>query len=154
MCDNKSYDVRNQDVGLTINRMSNLIRRKIDVMVESGMTCDLTGKQNAILGYIFNESQKKDVFQKDIERIFEIRGSSATNMMKILEDKGYIKRVPVDHDARLKKLLATEKAKKQQDEVRRFLDKFSAGLKEGIEQKDLDTFYRVMEQVKGNLMNL
>ena len=63
----------------------------------------LTGPQGLVLGYLYDH-QDKDIFQKDIEATFNIRRSTATGLLQCLEGNGFVKRVSVDYDARLKKL--------------------------------------------------
>ena len=46
----------------------------------------------------------KDTFQKDIESEFSINRSTTSEMLKLMCKKGMIQRVPVAHDARLKKI--------------------------------------------------
>ncbi|MCR5468400.1 MAG: MarR family winged helix-turn-helix transcriptional regulator [Lachnospiraceae bacterium] len=142
---------KDNDVGIAISVASNLIKREINRKFEMQGEDALTGKQNAVLGYLLNEAENKDVFQKDIEKLFEIRGSSATTMMQILEDKGYIRREPVEYDARLKRIVPTKKAEDEQKEVRKLLDSFSDDLKEGISDEDLKVFFKVMGIIKDNL---
>ena len=54
---------------------------------------------------------KGDIYQKDVEKEFQIRRSTATGTLQILEKNGFIRREPVKQDARLKKLVPTDKAK-------------------------------------------
>ena len=48
------------------------------------------------------------VFQRDIEREFSITRSTVTNILQLMEKKGYIERRSVPRDARLKQLILTE----------------------------------------------
>ena len=48
------------------------------------------------------------VFQRDIEREFSITRSTVTNILQLMERKGYIQRLSVPQDARLKQLVLTE----------------------------------------------
>ena len=60
-----------------------------------------------IMRYLY-ENRKKDIFQKDIEKFFSIGRSTVTNIIQILEKKGYVRRESVEYDARLKKVILTE----------------------------------------------
>lgn len=146
-----SWDDLDLDVGRAIGGTSNLIRRCIDKTVEKNSPDALTGKQNAVLGYIMHCSMEKDVFQKDIERDFTIRGSSATNMLQTLEDKGYLERKPVDYDARLKKLVLTQKAVEEQLKIKRVLDHFSEELQKDISEEELKVFFDVIGKIVKNI---
>ena len=80
-------------------------------MAESG----LTSIQTRILGHLRHaEEEGRCVFQREIEDIFRIKRSSVTSVLQTLEKKGLIIRESIPEDARVKKLVLTEKAKKTQ----------------------------------------
>lgn len=70
---------------------------------------EISHTQSHILLYIYR-SAERDVYQKDVEKEFGITRSTASRMMMQLEQRGLVERVGVQHDARLKKMLLTEKA--------------------------------------------
>lgn len=75
----------------------------------------LTSIQTRILGYLRNAQEEgKCVFQKDIEQVFRIKRSSVTSVLQTLEKKDLIIRESIPEDARVKKLVLTEKARKMQ----------------------------------------
>ena len=76
-------------------------RKKIDKM---------TGSGGWIISYIA-ENYNRDVFQRDLEKEFDITRSTASKNVDLLVENGFITREPVDYDARLKKLVLTEKAR-------------------------------------------
>ena len=76
-------------------------RKKLDKM---------TGSGGWIISYIA-ENYNRDVFQRDLEKEFDITRSTASKNVDLLVENGFIKREPVDYDARLKKLVLTEKAR-------------------------------------------
>ena len=94
------------ETGKMINRISNRLRRRSKRAQE---TLGITGAMGNILDYILVESERHNVYQKDIESTFSISRSTVTNILKLMEEKGYINRVSVDCDARLKKLILTQK---------------------------------------------
>ena len=75
-------------------------RKKLDRM---------TGSGGWIISYIA-ENYNRDVFQRDLEKEFDITRSTASKNVDLLVENGFITREPVDYDARLKKLVLTEKA--------------------------------------------
>ena len=76
-------------------------RKKLDRM---------TGSGGWIISYIA-ENYNRDVFQRDLEKEFDITRSTASKNVDLLVENGFIEREPVDYDARLKKLVLTEKAR-------------------------------------------
>ena len=86
--------------------LSNLIRRKIDSAEGVG---GLTPAQNGILHFILGRCREQDLFQKHVEEEFNLRRSTATELLKLMEKKGLIYREGVSYDARLKKIMPTDK---------------------------------------------
>ena len=70
----------------------------------------ITGSGGWIISYIA-ENYNRDVFQRDLEKEFDITRSTASKNVDLLVENGFITREPVDYDARLKKLVLTEKAR-------------------------------------------
>ena len=56
------------------------------------------------------EGKEKDIFQKDLEKEFDLKRSSVSLLLNNMEKSDLIQRVPVAEDARLKKIILTEKA--------------------------------------------
>ena len=75
-------------------------RKKVDKMTGSGAR---------ILAYIA-ENYDRDVFQRELEKEFDITRSTASKNVDLLVENGFIVREPVDYDARLKILVLTDKA--------------------------------------------
>ncbi len=125
-----------REIGKEIIILSNQLKRKVDhIVVSSG----LTGVQSRVIRYIYERSKVCNVYQKDIEDAFDIRRSSVTSVLQLLEKKGFIKRESVSEDARLKKLTLTEEGVKIQESVCNTIasmeDEFYAALtKEEMEQ--------------------
>lgn len=137
-----------------IKYVSNLIRRYIS-MVSSERNIDLTGQHMHILYYIENERDSgKDVFQRDIESRINVRPSTATSILKVLEKNGYIKREPVEADARLKKLVLTEKADEMKNLTFDMMSEVETKIIEGISQEELNAFFEVIEKMKKNLITM
>ena len=54
-------------------------------------------------------NRDRDIFQKDVETEFSIGRSTVTNILKLMEKKGYIRREAVPQDGRLKRLVLLDK---------------------------------------------
>ncbi len=71
-----------------IHKVDNQIKREIDqIACKHG----LTGIQSFFLKCIYDNAENGDVFQKDLEKMFDIRRSSVSTMISCVEKKGYIK---------------------------------------------------------------
>ena len=143
--------VKDREIGFELKCVNNLIRRSLDQrFAENGLE-DLSGMQGPMIGYIYSQSGKMDVFQKDIEKVFNIRRSTATVMLQNLEQKDLIVREPVPSDGRLKKIVLTEKAKKCHMQVREQIDQFHRELEEGISPAEKEQFLAILDRIKDNL---
>lgn len=138
-------------IGFRLKTMNNLIRRRLDVrFCEVGLG-ELKGMQGPMIGYIYEQSKNRDVFQKDIEKEFNIRRSTATVMLQNLEQKELIVRQAVNHDARLKKIVLTDKAVQCHFYIREQLDAFNRELEEGITMEEKEEFFRILAKIERNL---
>ena len=93
--------------GLLINKLSNCLRRR---SAEIQRTVGVSGAQGAILDYVLIESAAGPVCQRDIEREFGLRPSTATEALRALERQGLIRREQDAQDARRKNIVFTEQA--------------------------------------------
>lgn len=121
-------------IGKEILIFANRITRTID---KESSKYGVTGVQGRILGFIYHESGKRDIFQKDIEEDLDIRSSSVTSVLQLMEKNGLIKRVSVCEDGRLKKLILTEKGLETHQNVRSCIIKLEESLKN---QLSIDEF--------------
>lgn len=137
-----------------IKYVSNLIRRYI-AMISNERNIDLTGQHMHILCYIENEQNSgRDVFQRDIEDKLNVRPSTATAILKVLEKNGYLKRESVETDARLKRLVLTDKAHKMKALTFDMISGVESQIIDGISSEELNVFFNVIEKMKNNLITI
>ena len=135
-------------LGRLISMVSHQMKRQRRLPeTESG----LTNMQRLILHYILFQSLERDIYQKDIEREFKIRRSSATGILQLLEKHGFIRRETAQWDARFKKLVPTEKATRLREQILSNIQYMEALLRKGISPEDLETCRHVLEQMSVNL---
>lgn len=140
----------NRRLGREIRCLANLIGRSLNKSGFSPEAHGITGPQGLILGYLY-EHQDIDVFQKNIESCFNIRRSTATGLLKSLEMNGFIQRISVEHDARLKKIILTKMAKDFREVLEAHLNKVEDILLQGLEPQEIDELIRLIGKVKKNL---
>ena len=93
----------------------------------------------------------KDIFQKDFESEFSIRRSTASSILKTMEQNGFVERISVPYDARLKKIVLTEKAVEMHKKETKKIEIIENTLKKGITNDELIAFYNVVDKIKANL---
>ena len=137
-----------QDVGKLINMISHQLKRQTcHPEPESG----LTNMQRLVLHYILFQAPVNDIYQKDIEKAFQIRRSTATGILQLLEKNGFIYRETVEWDARYKKLMPTKKAMELREQIISHIQYMEALLRKGIPETDLEVCFRVLKQMSENL---
>ena len=99
-----------------LRRLDNrIVRYQNERCREQGLE-DVTVMHGWILGYLHRNAHR-DVYQRDIERDFSITRSTVTNILQLMEKKGYILRESVPHDARLKRLVLTPAGSEAHDRI-------------------------------------
>lgn len=137
-------------VGPVIHKMDKMLSRNIAAqMREAGMD-EITLMHGWIIRYLY-EKREEAIFQKDIEKFFSIGRSTVTNIIQLMEKNGYIARESVPGDARLKKVRLTDKGITNHEMVEAFISRLDRELIRGITEEELNTFYTVMNKIRGNL---
>ena len=116
---------------------------------------NLNGLQARILGFVeYNDQNGKDVYQKDIEAEFKIRRSSVSSVLDTMEKNGYIMRQSVASDARLKKLVLTEKSIQLGQHYKNSVELFENSIKKGLTDEEIKTLKYLFDKVYQNVLNL
>lgn len=138
----------NYELGRNVHMLSRLLKRNTDIEVTK---YGITGVQSAMIGFIYEKSRKKDVFAKDIEKEFELRRASTAGLLQNMEKNGLIKREMVGNDARLRKIVLTEKAL----ELRRKLDKSIKNMEKkmqaGLTKEEVEKYLELTKKMAKNL---
>jgi DNA-binding MarR family transcriptional regulator len=133
---------------ISIGREVNIFINRINRIVSNNMSqYGITGSQAHIINYIYDESNKREVFQRDVEKEFDIRRSSATIALQLMEANGFIKRESVPSDARLKKITLTEKGVFVQKIVREIIDQSEKSLRDALTKNEYNTLVSVINKL-------
>ena len=136
-------------LGFEIRTLNNYVKRFVQGTKPEEFA-ESTGVHGWAIRY-FYENRDKDVFQRDFEARFSIRRSTATNMLKLMEKNGIIHRESVPYDARLKKIVLTDKAIEIHKNATKNIELIENTLKKGITEEELNSFYGVIDKIKANL---
>lgn len=137
-------------IGLELHSLNHLIRRYIDFSSHKKEIMAVTGNNGWIIGFLA-ENAHRDIYQKDLEDHFTIARSTASRVLGRMEDIGMIERWPVSHDARLKKIVLTEKAAKLGTLMREDHDKIERILMRGFGEDEAETLYSYILRMKDNI---
>lgn len=129
--------------------LANSVKRYIDNSSGIRLIEECAGSNHWVLAYLFH-NMGKDVFQKDLEEAFSLRRSTVSKAVKIMEQKGLVKRENVDYDARLKKLVLTPKALKLNEVVKSDMNRVSEKVTENLSDEQIHRFLEILKIMKQN----
>ena len=141
---------RENEIGFVVRRLSNLIKRDVEKSKLKLGLDPVSDVNGWAIGY-FYDNKDRDIFQKDFENKFSIRPSTASNILKTMEQKGFIERISVETDARLKKIVLTEKAVSLHKKVIKEINAREYRLKTDVTAEELEIFFRVMGKLTANM---
>ncbi len=141
-----------QSASSELRRLTNHVRRKL--MTFEGATDGRrkTSSHYYIISYI-TSMDKTPVFQRDIDKTFSLRRPTTTEILKLMERNGLIKKKSVEKDLRLKRVVLTPKAKKLNEDFESFLETMESEMCDGISEEEMDTFFKVVKKMRENLEN-
>lgn len=129
-----------------INMISNRIKRLAD---ENLVNENVTVEQVKIMGMICRSGGT--VSQKEIELAFEVRRSTVTSAMQILEKKGYIERTPNPEDSRSKLVTLTEAGRAKNKKLKSFIDLLEENLTSELSEGEKESLRELLLKVLSNI---
>lgn len=135
-------------IGKEIIILSHGIKREMQDTAES---VGITGTQSRVLQYISDESKVREVFQKDIEEAFQIRRSTVTQILQLMERDGLIVRESVERDARLKMLILTPKAYEIQKVMEGQISDMEEKLTKNLSGEEKEMLLTILGKIRKNL---
>lgn len=129
-----------------VSKLSNKLRRRIDAFSSRDR---MSGSEGRTLHFLL--AQQTDVFQRDIEEEFSLRPSTATQLLNKMERGGLIRREALASDARMKRIVVTEKALAYRDAVLADILELEQVLTRDIPPEEMAVFFRVIEKMLDNV---
>ena len=142
--------MRQRFIGHELRQLGILLKRQIDSAPVMEQFRDITGLHRFVIKFIIDAGER-DVFQKDIENHFNIRRSTATNILQLMEKNGYLTRQPMAHDGRLKRLVLTERAHELHDVIKIEIQTLEQKLHHNLTDQELAAFFAVVDKMKRNI---
>ena len=142
--------IRNMHTGRLVRMLNHQLKRnqKPEEAVEVD---ELTPMQRHILNYILLETLHRDIYQKNLEEEFQVRKSTVSGILKLIEKNGFIYRESVKEDARLKRILPTKKAEALRPSILEHIHETEIRMTEGVSEQDLFLCKKVLYQMCQNL---
>ena len=138
-------------MGLDISKINHIISRKVDAAVINAIDDNLTVSQAYVIDFISMEGKDRDIFQKDLEKEFDLKRSSISLMLNNMEKSDLIQRVPVAEDARLKKIILTDKAIMLHKKISNAIDSVENKLCKDLTTDEIKIFYKILDKIRDNI---
>lgn len=136
------------NLGGLIHKVAHKMKREID---HANQKLGVSGVQGRIIGYVRCESKNRDVFQKDIEEHFELRGSSVTSTLQNLEKMGFIVRESIPTDQRLKRIVLTKKALDIHNQITKNIEQVEKEAFSSINKEEEQLLSDLLERILNNI---
>ena len=131
---------------MRICHASRLFVRKMDQRIADAGTGDdtLSGRNFWVLKYL-KDHEGEAVYQRDLEQKFKVRRSTVSNMIDLMEQKGFLTRQPTSSDARLKRLALTGRGEELLREVTETTKKFEEEVRKSFSPQEYQNLMRLLE---------
>jgi len=141
------------NVGYKLRLLHNQIHNRMEYQKsQNKYDCgDLTRMQRFTIGFLYR-NRDREIYQKDLEAEFAISRATASNMLSVMERKGLVKREPVEHDARLKKLVLTENSLKMNRQIEQDMRDTEELLTSGMNEDDKQRLHQYLDLMIQNLV--
>ena len=139
--------IKNEHISSYIGTLANRLRREIDALSLCG---EYSGAEGKILHFILAHTDS-EIFQKDLEEEFGMRPSSASALIKKMEQNGLITREPVSYDGRFKRIVPSEKALQNKVNVLHGVQALESRLLDGISKEQQEQWLAITKKMIQNL---
>lgn len=145
----KSRDVKR--IGYQLKAFDHVFRRSMEANIRKNGFEGMSAINAWIIDYLM-ENEGKDIFQKDIEKNFKIGKSSIAGTLKMMEEKNFIIRQPVQGDARLKRVCLTDKGREYARKMEQGKDEIEQKVCRGLTREEVELFFDIIKKMQDNLM--
>lgn len=108
--------------------------------------------QSRILDYILSHKDT-DIYQKDLERVLNLRRATVSEVLNTMEKNGMIKRTKNQNDARTNKITLIEPNENRHQEFQKNIKDIEDIMTENISEEELEAFSLTLKKMQENLKN-
>lgn len=139
-------------IGREIKMTQNLIQRLMDTTTRLNSQGGVSFSVKQICGYLYCNSDKP-IYQKDLEKVFSLRRSSASAQLKKMEEKGLITREGNPEDKRLKEIKLTPLAEKEVEKTIEEIKNIEAVISGGITEDEAEALLKTLKKIRLSIEN-
>lgn len=135
-------------VGHMLGRCGQLCRQRMDQKLQK---YDITPAQAHVILYLIEVEGQGEVNQKNLEKKFQIKGSTVNGIVERLEDKGFLTRAPGKHDGRCRQLTVTEKGRQLEREMHQIVSQTEELMVQDFTAEEKRQLYAMLGRMIANL---
>ena len=109
---------------------------------------------NAFIIKYLVKNNDKQIFQKDIEEKFGITKSTASSVLKLMEEKKLIERKSLPNDARFKNIVPTQKAIDIHNSIKQTILEDENLFFNNFSNEEINSFKTLLKKLKNNIKNI
>lgn len=137
-------------ISVQLRTINNLVRRHLENNSHKEEIDRITGTNGWIIFYLA-QNRDRDIYQKDLEKEIHVTRSTASKVLRLMEEKDLIKRESVPQDARLKKLTLTKRSLEILDLIRQDQEALEARITKDFTSEELTVLSKFLCRMKNNL---
>lgn len=145
-----------QNIGMAIKTLSNQFHRymtasKLQMRAEIPELQRITDIQGRIINYLHSQPEDREIYQQEIEKLFNIRQSTTTNILKRIERNGLIYRKKSTRDARMNTVALTDRAKILCPLASEGIQRAEKQVATGLSDAEIALFFRIVGVMLKNI---
>ncbi|MBP3461334.1 MAG: MarR family transcriptional regulator [Bacilli bacterium] len=133
-------------IGYEIKDVDILLTRKIFSLYKENSNKIITPIQCKIIDYLLINEK---VYQKDLEKEFNLRRSTISGILKTMEKNGFI--LKKQTNSRINLIVLTKDVKEEMSKIKEKMLNLEKELKKNISEKELEIFFDVIGKLKENI---
>ena len=138
---------RDVPLGPMIHQIDRLMFRNLSSRVRAEGLDEVTLMHGWVMRYLY-ENRDRVICQKDIEHTFDIRRSTVTNIIQLMEKKGYVERSRSEEDRRGVLVSLSEKGEKAYFHHRMFHEKMVMEVLDGMDKEETEVLTRALTKLQ------
>lgn len=138
-------------IGYEIKTLDNLLERRMIIFSKQNKLNNLISQTQIKILIFLGRNINEHIYQKDVERVFRLRRSTASGVIKTMEKNNLIYRLPNPDDARLKELKLQDSTMTKLNDMKNKIEILENELLEGISEEELNVFLSVIDKMKSNV---
>lgn len=142
---------KDADLWVSLRETKNIMNRFVDRQVLQNGCGNVTAVQIGIIHYLCQHIGDP-IYQKDLEDFFHIRRSTITGILQNLEKNGYIKRISVLEDKRLKQIIITRMGMMLDKKMNAIADQNETIFFDGFSEQDKEQLFGLLERIRNNIL--